>query len=91
MRLLYVNVYEVDRRYGGPEEGGWWYDVGVVVKKMPVLASKGPRLLARVRSWCQRMNEAERNRFSTIGTPDFEVALTDEPGENFPTERPRYE
>ena len=21
-----VNVYAVTRRYGGPEEGGWWYD-----------------------------------------------------------------
>lgn len=23
-----VAVYETDRAYGGPEEGGWWYDVG---------------------------------------------------------------
>ena len=23
-----VAVYEVDRAYGGPEEGGWYYDVG---------------------------------------------------------------
>lgn len=23
----YVNVYEEDRGYGGPEEGGWWYDI----------------------------------------------------------------
>lgn len=21
----YANVYEVDRVYGGPEEGGWWF------------------------------------------------------------------
>lgn len=24
----YVNGYEVERLYGGPEEGGWWYDAG---------------------------------------------------------------
>lgn len=24
----YVNIYEVDRAYGGSEEGGWWYDTG---------------------------------------------------------------
>lgn len=24
----FVNSYETDRLYGGPEEGGWWYDVG---------------------------------------------------------------
>lgn len=26
-RPVWVNVYRVDRCYGGPEEGGWWYDV----------------------------------------------------------------
>ena len=26
-RMVWVNVYEADRAYGGPEEGGWWYDV----------------------------------------------------------------
>ena len=28
MKKYYVNVYEVYRAYGGPEEGGWWYDAG---------------------------------------------------------------
>jgi hypothetical protein len=23
-----VAIYLVDRKYGGPEEGGWWYDAG---------------------------------------------------------------
>ena len=23
-----VGVYETGRSYGGPEEGGWWYDTG---------------------------------------------------------------
>lgn len=26
----WVGVYEVDQGYGGPEEGGWWYEVGEV-------------------------------------------------------------
>lgn len=24
--IAYLSVYEVHRCYGGPEEGGWWYD-----------------------------------------------------------------
>ena len=24
--ISYVSVYEVTREYGGPEEGGWWYN-----------------------------------------------------------------
>lgn len=23
-----IGLYLVDRKYGGPEEGGWWYDAG---------------------------------------------------------------
>lgn len=26
MKGVWVNVYEVTREYGGPEEGGWWYN-----------------------------------------------------------------
>lgn len=25
-RYRWVNVYSVERQYGGPEEGGWWYN-----------------------------------------------------------------
>ena len=24
--MSYLNVYIIGRAYGGPEEGGWWYD-----------------------------------------------------------------
>ena len=29
---IYVGVFQVGRLYGGPEEGGWWYDAGEVVR-----------------------------------------------------------
>ena len=28
----YVNIYKVESAYGGPEEGGWYYDVGELVE-----------------------------------------------------------
>lgn len=28
MKTYTVAFYEVDRAYGGPEEGGWWFDTG---------------------------------------------------------------
>ncbi len=34
----YVNAYFVTRHYGGPEEGGWWYDCGEPVASLPVKA-----------------------------------------------------
>jgi len=36
----YVSVYEVQRAYGGPEEGGWWYDVYSLVDTVPVATRK---------------------------------------------------
>lgn len=36
--LMYLNAYRVTRHYGGPEEGGWWYDAGEVLASVPVAA-----------------------------------------------------
>lgn len=33
---LFVNVYEAGRVYGGPEEGGWWFDTGTPLASVPV-------------------------------------------------------
>lgn len=34
--MHYVNIYDVGQGYGGPEEGGWWYDVGHPIGSIPV-------------------------------------------------------
>ena len=31
-----VGIYDVDRAYGGPEEGGWWYDTGTLERDLKV-------------------------------------------------------
>ena len=31
-----VAVYELDRCYGGPEEGGWWYNTGDLIRILAV-------------------------------------------------------
>ena len=35
-----VALYEIDRRYGGPEEGGWWYDCGELRRVLRVAFSE---------------------------------------------------
>ena len=37
-KFSYINVYLADRAYGGPEEGGWYYDYGVPVESRRVLS-----------------------------------------------------
>src|SRR5262245_7305236 len=39
-------VYEVDRGYGGPEEGGWWYDCGELVVSVPCRSSEEAETVA---------------------------------------------
>ena len=41
-RLKYINAYEVTRHYGGPEEGGWWYNSGEPVASVPVIIGPKP-------------------------------------------------
>ena len=34
MTVKYANAYWTDRLYGGPEEGGWWYEAGEPVQSV---------------------------------------------------------
>lgn len=52
-----VALYEIDRAYGGAEEGGWWYDTGEFVRLLALapteeracrLAYRANRLLDRL-------------------------------------------
>jgi len=36
--VKYANAYLTDRLYGGPEEGGWYYDCGEPVMSVPFVA-----------------------------------------------------
>lgn len=36
--IMYVNAYAVTRHYGGPEEGGWWYNRQTPLASIPVKA-----------------------------------------------------
>ena len=55
----FVHKYEVGLCYGGPEEGGWWYDAGTPVEAwVPV----GFMDEDQAYDYCRAMNEAEHER-----------------------------
>lgn len=35
-QYVFAAFYAVGRSYGGPEEGGWWYDAGDLIALVPV-------------------------------------------------------
>lgn len=94
-RAFLVAVYLVDRAYGGPEEGGWYYDCGELVRTVRLF--KNEKLAD---AFCLRLNEklhATLNRgrpsISSIlseGRYSAQVHATAAPA-FFPVNRPYYE
>lgn len=88
---FYIVAYSVARLYGGPEEGGWWYDSLVIEEVRKVYTFRSALVVTR------ELKEAypppRFNRFSAAGGDDQYVKLcyseADFPAEN--TRRPHYD
>ena len=90
-RYRYMNVYRVDRCYGGPEEGGWYYDTGEPIASIPFENEhEGKRLRLELTTKFKPMGDP-RTRFSVIGGSDYEVFSEDHFAKAYPEERPHYE
>lgn len=91
--IVYVNAYLVSRCFGGPEEGGWWYDAGEPLASVPL--DEGDK--AGIERWSATLmakfadRANPRGRGSVIGGPDLEVYVEDHMAAYFPAERPYYE
>lgn len=85
----YLNVYIHDRRCGGPEEGGWWYDYNGPVSSEPVAAKEAEKLLEEKRKELEKENEGKPDVCSVISEGILIALIEDEPGKE--TERPGYE
>lgn len=45
--LIYLNVYAVTRHYGGPEEGGWWFNAGEPLASIPLTNPTDDQIVKR--------------------------------------------
>lgn len=93
-----VAIYEMSRHYGGPEEGGWWYDAGDLARL--VCVSKNEHDAYRIAGRMQHLyrmfvkkNRRFRERFSMAYTGgDYEfMVYAGLPPMHFPEVRPHYE
>jgi hypothetical protein len=83
-----VAVYETERRYGGPEEGGWYYDFGHIVNpaKIRVFESHAEAEAYQDQLWDQIEPEDKRgdNRLVVVGWTEKL------PDTHWPRARPHY-
>ncbi|MFD2502637.1 hypothetical protein ACFSTI_32505 [Rhizorhabdus histidinilytica] len=76
MRYI-IALYEIDRAYGGAEEGGWWYDTGELARLLALaptearaiqLADRANRLLERLQRHRRRVDSVlyDGGRYTAI-------------------------
>lgn len=93
-----VSLYLEDIAYGGPEEGGWYYDCGSLVRPIrrfrshKVAMAYTIRLNRKLRSRTWGPNEGRRDKYSVLSEGEYTAAVfRDTAPDHFPAYQPRYE
>lgn len=90
--ITYLNAYNLNRFYGGHEEGGWWFDAGGPVGSVP-LREEDP---VTVIEWEKYLRDkigwtSQTDLNSVMGHDEFDIRPQDQFAAPFPIETPRYE
>lgn len=96
---FYVHKYAISLNYGGPEEGGWYYESGIPVQSAVYIGEDEEDAYAK----CFSLNMGERARQKREEEYDYTSVLarmgnhytyrveTEAVAEPYPKERPHYE
>lgn len=89
-QVNFATVYAITRHYGGPEEGGWWYNWYEPLKSIAV---DGEDAFIAASSFLTVEFESEKygNIYSVLGGQDIEVLPEAWSGQYATKERPHYE
>lgn len=90
-----VSVFECNREYGGPEEGGWWYDTGVLVKTIRVFHNEDEAISFsnRMQRLLDKTLNKDRHDIGSVLCEGWYTSLIYENASprSFPLVRPHYE
>ena len=92
--MFYLNEYDTNRQYGGPEEGGWWYNVGTFVKCHGSFASLEAAQVAKShkKEWLDAMHRDQRHSPGSVLCSGWTQLIVEEfPGWDYPENTPHYE
>jgi len=91
-----VAFYEIELVYGGPEEGGWWYERGDrvrILRRRPASEDEAARLAQRANRLLERLQRRLPPVSSVIyrGGRFAACVYEDAAPVHYPTQRPHYE
>ena len=87
--IYYVNAYEVARCYGGPEEGGWWYNSGEPVESVRFDSLRAAETYRDDTGSIKF--PLTKKRYSVLDGEDYDLLIECYFAKPWPDERPRYE
>jgi hypothetical protein len=102
-QLWWVGIYKQDRAFGGPEEGGWWYDCGehcdqevyFAVDMLPGVfrtETEAVEYAAKVQEAVKPLNVGRRSISSVLSEGQYGVMVfEDKLPDYYPEKRPHYE
>ncbi len=91
---LFVNVYLWDRCYGGPEEGGWYFNAYAPQEEHSsehATEAAAQAWLEKQLEWAQQENAERHHPNSVLSEGHYVVRLEAWPAEAQPAYRPCYE
>jgi hypothetical protein len=84
-----VCLYECGMSYGGPEEGGWYYEVGLPLRTVCVFSKKQAIRAAIDLEAYAREEIGEEKDY--LGWATYRVCYDDKYAKAYPESRPHYE
>lgn len=87
--MKFVNVYEVDRRFGGHEEGGWHYNHLTCIEAFPTREENAEEVVKFLKE--EHKNVEYGDIYSVLGGRELSIIIEDRPAKSETKERPHYE
>lgn len=86
----WITVFLHDRVYGGPEEGGWYYEAGDVQTRVEVQSAEEQAVILKIfnRNYS---NEGRPSVSSVLSQGQYEIRISKAMIENYPEVIPHYE
>jgi len=92
----YVNIYLHTLEFGGPEEGGWWYDLYTPINdadepNAEASVPYSPNAKRYADEWVAKVNEGEPELSSVLSRGLYIVLVEPHKARVYPETKPHYE